>query len=513
MPLLNWIKDQWTGLSSAKKSIFAVAVVSLLLSSYFFYRWATKVDYAPLFSNIQNDSGGKIIEALKSMNVPYELQDGGTTISVPADQVYELRMTLASKGIISDSGVGFELFNTSNIGATDFENNVNYQRALQEELRRTIDQLDAVKDCRVHLVLPEKSAFIQNDRKAQASVVLELKPTAKLDPDQIKGIASLLVGAVQNLSMDDVKIIDTAGHVLSDELNNSSSTSSQLSQMEMKRNFEKDLETRVQQMLDSIYGPGKAVTMITANLDFNQKEVNSTIWGDQGVVSSEQLTEKRDDTAGSSGIVGDTNRDPNAPEATVGTNGVTDMSSTKNYEINKTETKEIYAPGRVISISTAVALNGDLPADAELRIRDIISAAIGYDTKRGDTINVLSTQFDQTGLDQDKADMAKAQADATKQAQIEKVVSWGLKGLGIILLFILAMALIKTVRSRLEGPNELLQEPASLKKVEEQLEQMDRNEGYTSEDEEIRKILKDSPEVAAQIINNWLDETGSGVSG
>ncbi|MEA4924165.1 MAG: flagellar basal-body MS-ring/collar protein FliF [Syntrophomonadaceae bacterium] len=513
MALLNRLKDHWQGLSSTKKSIYIVAVVCLLLSSFFFYRWATRVEYAPLFSNIQNDAAGKIVEELKAMNVPYVLEDGGKTISVPVDQVYELRLNLASKGIISEGGIGFELFNTSDISATDFERNVNYQRALQEELRRTIDQLDAVKECRVHLVLPEKSAFIENDRKAQASIVLELKPMAKLEPEQIKGIAALLVGAVQNLNLEDVKIIDTAGHVLSDQINESGSSAVQMNQMELKRDFEKDLETRVQQMLDSIYGPNKAVTMITANLDFNQKEVNRIIWGDQGVVTSEQLSETRSGNAGSSGIVGDTNRDPDAPEVATNDNGVTDMTSTKNYEINKTEEKEIYAPGRVISISTAVAINGDLPADAEMRIRDIISAAIGFDSNRGDIINVLSTEFDQTSLEQEQAEMAQAEADAAKQAQIEKLVTWGLKGLGIILLFILALTLIRTVRSHLEEPDELLQEPVSIKKVEEQLEQMERPETFATEDEEIKKIMKESPEVAAQIINNWLDETGSGVSG
>jgi len=513
MAFLNNIKDQWTSLSSTRKSVYMVAAICLLLSSYFFYRWVTKVEYAPLFSNIQNDAAGKIVEELKAQNVTYTLQDAGKTISVPADQVYELRLNLASKGVISEGGYGFELFNTSDIGATDFERNINYQRALQEELRRTINQLDAVKESRVHLVLPEKSAFILNDRKAQASVVLELKPMVKLLPEQIKGIAELMVGSVEKLSIDDINIIDTAGHILSDSIKDSGSTGLELSQMDLKRTFEKGLETRVQQMLDSIYGPNKAVTMITANLDFNQKEVNRTIWGNPGVVASEQLSEKKTDTAGSSGVVGDTNRDSALAASPVGTNGVIDRSSTKNYEINRVDEKEIYAPGRVISLSTAVAINGELPADAELRIRDVISAAIGFDAKRGDAINILSTQFDQSSLEEAKAEMAKLETEENKQAQIEKLVSWGLKGLGIIIIFILALTLIRTMRSRLDSSDMLLHQPASLRKVEEQLEQMQTKDAYATEDEEIKKVLKDQPEVAAQIITNWLDEGGSGVSG
>ena len=222
---------------------------------------------------------------------------------------------------------------------------------------------------------------------------------------------------------------------------------------------------------------------------------------------------KKNDTTGSSGIVGDTSRDPTLAVTGVAATGVTDMTSTKNYEINKVEEKEIYAPGRVISLSTAVAINGDLPADAELRIRDVISAAIGFDAKRGDTINVLSTQFDQTGLDAAKAEMDKVTAAENKQAQIEKLVTWGLEGLGIILFFILALTLIRSIRSRLDSSDILSQQPASIRKVEEQLEQIQMKDSYATEDEEIKKIMKDSPDVAAQIITNWLDENGSGVSG
>lgn len=513
MGLLNTATDKWKSLSSVKKSVSIVVITSLILSSYLFYRWATKVEYAPLFTNVQADSAGKIVEGLKGMNIPYSLDDGGSTILVPKDQVYELRLNFASKGVLPEGGLGFELFDKSDMGATDFERNVNYQRALQEELRRTISQIDAVKQARVHLVLPEKSAFIENEHKAQASIVLELKPMVKLQPEQVKGISELVAGSVENLNIEDVNIIDTAGHILSDNIKNDGNSALELNQLDLKRNFEKSIESRIQQLLDSIYGPNKAVTMITADLDFNQKEVSRIVWGKEGVVTSEQLNQKTTSTDNSSPApVGDSNRDPSLTN-TAGSNN--DISSTKNYEIDKVEEKEIYAPGRLKSLSTAVAINGELPPDAEIRIREIISAAIGFNAARGDTINVLSTEFDESSLDEAKAEMAKIETEENKKENINTWMSWGLKGIGIILFFVLGLALIRVLGSRHDSSDIILQQPASIKKVEEQLEQMEirNSESYVSEDEEIKKILKDQPEVAAQIITTWLEENGSGVSG
>lgn len=514
MAVWKAITARWEALSTTRKSILAVGAVCILLSLFFFYHWMTKVDYAPLFTNLQTDAAGKIVEELKTLNVSYQLADAGQTIKVPADEVYDLRLNLASKGVISEGGYGFELFDESDIGATDFERNINYQRALQEELRRTICQLDAVKQARVHLVLPEKSAFINNDRKAQASIVLELKPMVKLGNEQIKGIAELAAGSVQGLAVEDVKIIDTAGHVLSDNIKKNSDPSLDMGQLELKRNFENDLEKRVQQLLDSIYGPDKAVVMITANLDFNQKQVERIVYGKTGAVTSEQVSQKSDGSSINTLPVGDANRDETLAEEGL-SSGVTDMTSIKNYELDKVSEKEIYAPGRVVSLSAAVAVNGDLPADTEMSIRDTVSAAIGFNAQRGDAINVLSTQFDQTELAAAQAELDQATAEEKKQQNLENYVSWGLKGFGLLIALILGILMIRAVRSLSRESSDFeIDQPASVRTLEEQLQQAQKASASISEDEEIRNITKDQPDVAAQIINNWLiDDGGSGVSG
>jgi len=301
---------------------------------------------------------------------------------------------------------------------------------------------------------------------------------------------------------------------LSDSIKKADVNTTQLTQMELKRNFEKGLEDRVQQLLEKIYGPNKVVTMITANLDFNQKEADRTLWGNQGVVESEQTSQTGSSSSSASGIVGDTNRDPTIQDTQGTNNSGMNVSSTKNYEINKVQEKEIYAPGRVISISTAVAINGALPTDAEMRVKDIVSAAIGFSAARGDTLNIVSTDFDQSSLDTDKADMAKAEADAQKNQQINNYISWGWKGIGILVLLILGVALVRLLNSMKE--REIVKHPISVKQVEAKLEQLEMNknsETQSQEGEKIKGILKHQPEIAAQIITSWLDESGSEVSG
>ena len=510
MDVLKRIQDEWEKMSSTKRTVSLVIIASIILASIFFYRWITKVEYAPLFTNIQADHAGKIVEELKGMKIPYRLDEGGKTISVPRDQVYEIRLNLAGKGVVAEGGMGFELFDESSLGTTDFERNINYQRALQEELRRTIVQIDAVKQARVHLVLPERSAFIANQHKPQASVVVELKPMVKMQPEQVKAIAELVAGSVENLNFEDVKIVDTAGHILSNSIKSSGSSQLELGQMEIKKAFEERLESRIQQMLENIYGPDQIVTMVTANLDFNQKETDRTIWGTEGVITSEQITQKTTTVGDSSVPVGDPNRDPELTGIAGANNAYTDMSSIRNYEINKMVEKEIHAPGRLISISAAVVINGDLPSTAEARIKDVIAAAIGFDADRGDTISILSTEFDRSGLEEDRAEMAKAEAEAKQQEQMHTWMSWGLKALGIIAFFILALLLMRHFKPRDEWPEMVIEQPVPVSTVAEQIEP---KSAFVSEDEKIRKIIKDEPEVAVQIINSWLEEGGSETNG
>jgi flagellar M-ring protein FliF len=212
-------KERWQALDQNRKIIAVMITLGLVVSLFFLIRLAFQPSYANLFTGLEPKDAGTIAEKLKAMNVPYKLTEQGKTIQVPESKVYEVRNELASSGVLADSGIGFELFDESKFGQTDFEQQVGYQRALQEELRRTLIQLEGVDQARVHLVLPQKSVFVTSDEgTASASVALRLKPGATLKPAQVQGICDLLVGSVEGLKPENVHIIDTAGNTLSDSL-------------------------------------------------------------------------------------------------------------------------------------------------------------------------------------------------------------------------------------------------------------------------------------------------------
>lgn len=502
MDYLKKVSENWKGLSSTKKSASLIIIACLFLSAFFFYRWSTKIEYAPLYTNMDTNDAAKVVEGLKEISVPYLISDSGGSILIPENQIYEVRLNLASKGLVANSDKGFEVFDKSDLGATDFERNVNYQRALQEELRRTILHIEAVKQARVHLVLPARSAFIENQHKPQASIILELNPLFNLDPTQIKGIAELVAGSVENLDAENVNIIDTTGRVLSDSIKDNAND--QINNFADRRAFEESLEKRIQHLLGNIYGPNQVAAMVTADLDFNQKETSSIIWEDEGVVVSEQTTQKTVSTDGSTGIVGDPLTDIiDIPESSQ----ASEISSTKNYEVSQIVEKEILAPGRIKSISVAVAINGDIPIEKETVIKDIVSAAIGYNAERGDTISVTSTTFNTNDeVENLIAEMEKQEAAAKEQERQDKLITWGLIGAAIIALFIIALLIIRRKPQETwvdEEPGEETPTPAQVIPIS----QIRQTESFVNEYEKVKTIIDNDPEVAVQIINGWLEES------
>lgn len=522
MGVVHNAANRWKELPAVNRSILVVLLACIMLSAFSFYRWWHRVEYAPLFTNMQAGSAGKVVEKLKALEIPYRLTDGGSTILVPQDQVYDLRLNMASEGIFSEGGVGFELFDKRDLGVTDFERRLNYQRALQEELRRTIVQLEAVEQARVHLMLPEKSVFLENEGTASASIVLKLSPLKKLSPDQVKGIAELVAHSVEGLSPDNVTIIDVNGNLLDNYLlSDSSGTVGNpditLTQLELKREFEKSIERNICEMLEKIYGPGKVVAMVTAQLDFNQKEVSRIIWGDQGVVASEQIIQRKDSTSTNPLMpVGAENRElMTAYENSLQDPDVVsmDVESIRNYEINKTEEREIFAPGRLISLSTAIAVDGALTEEKEMQISEMVSAAIGVDYARGDQINVMGMEFDRTTVNEMKAEMAKFEAEQKEKEKMEDLIFWGLRGLALILAFILGIIFIRSITSVLRSRAKIPQ-PIVVGPIEEEVvsKTVPKSDALIKE-QKVQEIVEAQPEVAAQVISSWLQEYRSEPNG
>ena len=422
--------------------------------------------------------------------------------------------------------MGFELFDESRLGTTDFERRLNYQRALQEELRRTIMQLEAVEQARVHLVLPEKSVFIEDEGQSSASIVLKLKPMSILQPEQVRGIIELVAKSVEGLKPEDVTVVDTNSRVLNEYLAEGFDTgysAVQIRQQELKRNFEKNLETRIQRLLEKIYGMDKVVTMITAELDFNQKEVTRIEWGDEGVVRSEQLSEEEIISSREPQTpVGEENR---FPEQSIGDfeevgagdtyptqdesnqDSSTRTESITNYEVDKTEERIIYAPGRLRSLSTSVAVDSQLSQEKTESIKKIVAAAIGYNPERGDSISVMGMEFNKKELQETQALMDIASLEQQREARINQWVSWGFKGAGIILAFILSLILIRMLGSVFRGSREgVIQKPTLVQEMEDNMkEHMPKDENAIKQ-ERAQKIATEKPEDSAQILRTWLTD-------
>ena len=272
----NQISEIWQNLGRAQQVAIAAIAVACVGLIFALISWARTPEYATVFSNLSEEDAAAIVGKLKESKTPYEIANGGSAIRVPANLLYDTRLQLASSGLPQGGGVGFELFSQTNFGMTDFIQKVNYQRALEGELSRTINHLGPVEQSRVHIVMPQPSLYTDEQKEASASVVLKLKPGQRLKDAQVRGIAQLVSSSVEGLKPEKLTIVDSNGNVLSDSLGGEKdSQRMSLSQLDSQRTFETDLEQRTQTMLDRVLGYGKATVRVRAVLDWDQFESSS----------------------------------------------------------------------------------------------------------------------------------------------------------------------------------------------------------------------------------------------
>ncbi len=505
------LREKWESFSKPQKTILIIMSISVILATAFFVHWLTRVEYAELFSGLDAQNAGQIVEKLQDMGVQYKLAEQGSTILVPANQVYDLRIQLASAGIIASGGTGFELFDESRLGITDYERHVNYQRALEEELRRSIVQLDAVEQARVHLVLPEQSLFIRDEGQASASIVLKLSPTAQLQPSQVKAIINLVAGSVEKLEPQNVHVIDTLGNTLSDGLiEDERFNISQSKNYEQKRLFEKDLEQRIQNVLQKVLGPGKTVTMVSAELDFDMREVTRIEFGDSHVRSEQVISEEHINRS-QGGVVGQDNLQDlgtTYPELENGESASSFEESITNYELDQLQETVVYAPGKLISLSTAVAVDGNLDENMIDSIRQMVAAAIGFNPERGDQIAVMGMEFDNRALQEEEARMAVLSAQEQKEEQMKTYISYGFRALAIIFALVVLVFVARALRDALK-PEPTIEAPISLAQMQEEVAatEMPRpKDEATRNREKVRKVAEEKPEETAKLLKQWLLE-------
>lgn len=378
-------------------AVFATAIVLLLAFS------SGDGGYQVLFSNLRAQDAAEVVATLEEQGVPFRLERNGADIWVPDQHVAPLRLELAALGLPRGGVVGFEAFDTTRLGMTDFERQVQYQRALQGELTRTIRAFEQVQDARVHVALPERSLFIGQQSHPSASVVLELKPSSSMGGSQVQAIVHLLARSVEGLSPENVTVVDTRGNVLTDLLASEDTLRSDAvaRQLEIQSAYETRLSRDLQAMLERIYGSGNVVARVSAELNFDRLEEMSEVFaapgnGRGGLARSEQRTEERyeGNMTSAGGVAGVDSNIPGYVGEDPGSDGLYELvDETINYELNRTVSNRQVASGEVRRLSVAVIIDGQLDNADSQRVSEIAAAVVGVDPSRGDVVSVQSMQF------------------------------------------------------------------------------------------------------------------------
>jgi flagellar M-ring protein FliF len=417
---LKRIIEPFMVLSPGKRMLIAGVAFLSVVAFAVLILVANRTDYRPLFTNLNAEDAGEIVKKLKDAKTPYQITADGKGILVPADKVYELRLTMASEGLPQGGGVGFEIFDRKNFGMTEFVQKLNYQRALQGELSRTISQISGVEQARIHLVIPEKSLFKENEKPATASVVLKMKSNRSLKDSEVQGVVHLVASSIEGMDPDHVTILDSRGKILSKGNGTSDPAAKMTSTMqETQRGYEKNVEERIQSLLDRIVGSGKSVARVTAAFDFKQVErVEEKFDPETTAVRSEQRTEEKGaSTTTNSGVPGvQTNLGKAAPGAGSSSGGGSKNDETLNYEVSRSTAKIIEPVGALSKISVAVLVDGkyEEPAvvkegqtakpkyiprspDELQKIEALVKSAVGFNAERGDQLTVQNIPFQDTG--------------------------------------------------------------------------------------------------------------------
>lgn len=416
---------EWWGAQAATNRIFygAIAVVAVLAIAFFAAFRLRGPDYAVLFSNMQPDEASAAIQKLDAEKIPHRLADNGATILVPHEDVYEQRVQLAGAGIVKAGGsTGFELFDRTNLGMTDFQEKIAKTRATEGELQRTISGLTPVLSARVHIATPEASLYSTTQQPTTASVAIQTKPGMQLGAQEVRGITQLVAGAVEGLKPENVTIVDQNGTVLRPSALDSAGVADASSALKLtqdqlvaKEKYESDLQQSLQGLLDATIGAHRSAVRVASEMNFDANSTETESYAPQGTVRSQQsereaLTGNVQPRNGAVGVPGTTTNVVPTYQGTQNqqNNGhYTKSKTTTNYEVTKALAKHVDAPGKVTRLSVAVLVNAPSPAAGPnanpvlagvsatdvAKIRNAVAAAAGIDLARGDQVSVEAIPF------------------------------------------------------------------------------------------------------------------------
>lgn len=360
-----------------------------------------QTNYGPLYTNLAPQDGAAVVKELEADKIPYALTNGGTVIEVPRGVLYQTRLKLAGKGVPAGSGVGFEIFEKNQFGASEFTQQVNYLRAQQGELTRTINAIAAVQSSRVHLAIPSRTNFLGPEEKPSASVVIDLRPGFRLSPDQVQGIVNLVAGSVPKLSADKVTVIDGSGRPLK-EITVAAATTEAEKANALKLKHEAELQRRVETMLDPVLGAGKVIVRTNVQINLQETLMTKEEFDPDNKVVRSQRQANDDSGTIAKGAPGVQANLPGGDGAAKTTEAASKRSSEMvTYEVGRTTSRTMEPRGQIQKLSVAVMVDGKyenekyLPRSAEEMetIKGIVKRAVGFDSERGDEIEIANVAF------------------------------------------------------------------------------------------------------------------------
>ncbi|WP_026881248.1 flagellar basal-body MS-ring/collar protein FliF [Clostridium akagii] len=515
------LKDKWFGLSRTKQIVIAILAVAIIAAAAVATTSITSTKYGVLFSKMDSTDATTVIAKLKTDKIAYKVDSTTNTISVPEANVDDLRLQYAT--LVKGGSTGFELFDNSSsqFGMTDQQFNVQYQRALEGEIERTIKSFPQVADARVQLVMPDDSVFVKDASPATASVFLKLNSGESLSTSQVKAIVALISGAVKNLPAANIQVVDDNMKLLSAGLNSTtgdntdvSATTAARSAVEEKE--ETELQEKVLNQLEPIYGTNNVKVQIHADMNFNAVQQDATVEKDPVVISEHETNTVTPggNTVASGSPVNNNNSSNQIVNSNTTSGATTSTDVTKNYDTSKSETKTVTAPGDINRLTVSVVLDGRVSNTTQTSINNIVSQAVGVNPQRGDTVSIEGLAFDtslQNAAQKAQTAMNTAQQQQQKNIFIRNIIIGAVIGVIAIIGFIIFLARRRKNKEEMdedeEGFDELIGDDVDkTTQIKYPPIQFEQNSEKSHMEKEIRTYATSKPEQVADVVKSWISE-------
>lgn len=520
----------WAGLNAAQRISVVLAAV-LAVAGTAGVVVLLRPEFVPLYSRMGPEEAAQVVAKLESLGVSHRITGGGTTVQVPKDRVYAVRLQLAAEGL-PRGGTGFELFDKTSFGASDLTQRVNYQRALQGELVRTIGTLAEVESARVHLALPQERLFTDASPSPSASVVLRLRPGAALTRQQVRAITHLVASSVEGMSPDRVTVVDAQGTLFSSGQQEAAGMGA--AQMAEREQIEAAIEHRLQTMLDRVLGSGRSIVRVSAQVDFSRRQIQEESFSQNSRAPKSEITveESYDGRGASSGAASGSAQGASTASGSSGQAGAVPSyaasasrggvgsqylrrESRTTYEVARRVEREISAGGAIRRLSVAVLVDQAVPAAQVAALKEAIAAGVGFDASRRDSIVVQTVPFPPppaappTGATQDQP---------APSASRLLPVAIGVGLLMVLAAIVLAAAVARGRRPRVQTlqPSVLPQgaaTPAAAPPEDEEeriLAALRRQQKEQPETlvvrREAQRLVQERPADAAAILKTWISE-------